>query len=166
MEKFVPIAMALMIAGGCGCKEALVLESGEKVESLYYHECRMPEEVMVEMWIDFDSRRLRFKYGLHDAFGWESRRFDSMRLDLMLGDEEWRSVVRHVLQANVEAWPDANANASVSPSDTTSYYLRLCMAGRTVEKFAVCTPPDGFDGIQSVVRFAMSHEALRLWRGE
>ena len=30
MEKFVPIAMALMIAGGCGCKEALVLESGEE----------------------------------------------------------------------------------------------------------------------------------------
>ena len=28
-----------------------VLENGEKVDSLYYHESRMPDEVMVEMWI-------------------------------------------------------------------------------------------------------------------
>ena len=30
----------------------------------------MPDEVMTEMWIDFPSRRLRVKCGLHDALGW------------------------------------------------------------------------------------------------
>lgn len=30
MDKFVSIAVALMIVGGCACKEALVLESGEE----------------------------------------------------------------------------------------------------------------------------------------
>ena len=37
--------------GGCAYRDALVLENGEKVDSLYYHESRMPDEVMVEMWI-------------------------------------------------------------------------------------------------------------------
>ncbi len=31
---------------------------------------RVPDEVMTEMWIDFPSRRLRVKCGLHDALGW------------------------------------------------------------------------------------------------
>ena len=47
----------------CGCAQCdrLVLSTGESVETLYYHECRMPNEVMTEMWIDFPSRRLRVK---------------------------------------------------------------------------------------------------------
>ena len=52
--------------------DRLVLSTGESVETLYYHECRMPDEVMTEMWIDFPSRRLRVKCGLHDALGWNS----------------------------------------------------------------------------------------------
>ena len=84
--KCLAMALALLAVGGCAYRDALVLKCGEKVDSLYYHECRMPDEIMVEMWIDFDSRRFRFKCGLHDAMGWESSRFDSVRMDLVLED--------------------------------------------------------------------------------
>ena len=49
--KYCALALALLAVGGCAYRDALVLESGEKVDSLYYHESRMPDEVMVEMWI-------------------------------------------------------------------------------------------------------------------
>ena len=45
------LAVAWLAVGGCAYRNALVLENGEKVDSLYYHESRMPDEVMVEMWI-------------------------------------------------------------------------------------------------------------------
>ena len=77
--KYLAMALALLAVGGCAYRDALVLENGEKVDSLYYHESRMPDEVMVEMWIDFNARQFRFKCGLHDAMGWESCRFDGMR---------------------------------------------------------------------------------------
>lgn len=47
--KCLAMALALLAVGGCAYRDALVLESGEKVDSLYYHESRMPDEVMVEM---------------------------------------------------------------------------------------------------------------------
>ena len=49
--KCLAMALALLAVGGCAYRDAVVLENGEKVDSLYYHESRMPDEVMVEMWI-------------------------------------------------------------------------------------------------------------------
>lgn len=164
--KCLAMALTLLAVGGCAYRDALVLENGEKVDSLYYHESRMPDEVMVEMWIDFDSRRLRFKSGLHDALGWESCRFDGMRLDIVMEGREWRRLVHNVKQANVEAWPGINDGQAASPLDTTAYYMRLRAGDKTIERFAVGAAPKKFEGIQSVIQFALSHKDPRLWPGE
>ena len=50
--KYCALALVLLTVGGCAYRDALVLENGEKVDSLYYHESRMPDEVMVEMRAD------------------------------------------------------------------------------------------------------------------
>ena len=163
--KLLALAVALLAVGGCAHRDELVLESGEKVDSLYYHERRMPDEVMVEMWIDFDARRFRFKCGLHDAMGWESCRFDGMRLDIVMEGREWRRLVHNVKQANVEAWPGIDASRAASAVDTTAYYLRMRVGDKTIERFAVGAAPKKFDGIQSVIQFALSHKDLRLWPG-
>jgi hypothetical protein len=44
------LAVALL-AVGCGCLRptAVTLRNGEVVETLYYHESRMPEEMMAEL---------------------------------------------------------------------------------------------------------------------
>ena len=52
------MALALLAVGGCAYRDAVVLENGEKVDSLYYHESRMPDEVMVEMSIDFSNCKI------------------------------------------------------------------------------------------------------------
>ena len=49
--KCLAFAFVLLTVGGCACRDAVVLKNGERVDSLYYHESRMPDEVMVEMWI-------------------------------------------------------------------------------------------------------------------
>ena len=49
--KCLAMALALLVVGGCAYRDAVVLENGERVDSLYYHESRMQDEVMVEMWI-------------------------------------------------------------------------------------------------------------------
>ena len=49
--KCLAMALTLLAVGGCAYRDALVLENGEKVDLLYYHESLMPDEVMVEMWI-------------------------------------------------------------------------------------------------------------------
>lgn len=164
--KYCALALTLLAVGGCAYRDALVLESGEKVDSLYYHESRMPDEVMVEMWIDFDTRRLRFKCGLHDAMGWESCRFDGMRLDLVMEGREWRRLVHNVDEANVEAWPGIDASRAAAAVDTTAYYLRLRAGDKTIERFAVGAAPKKFEGIQSVIQFALSHKSLRLLPGD
>ena len=160
------MALALLAVGGCAYCNALVLESGEKVDSLYYHESRMPDEVMVEMWIDFDTRRFRFKCGLHDAMGWGSCRFDGMRLDLSMEGREWGRLVEHVQKANVEAWPRINEGQSALPLDTTAYYLRLRAGDKTIERFSVGVTPKKFEEIQSVIQFALSHKDLYMLSGE
>ena len=164
--KCLAMALTLLAVGGCAYRDALVLENGEKVDSLYYHESRMPDEVMVEMWIDFNARRFRFKCGLHDAMGWESCRFDGMRLDLALEGREWRRLVHNVEQAHVEAWPGINDGQAASPLDATAYYLRLRAGDKTIERFAVGAAPKKFEGIQSVIQFALSHKSLRLLPGD
>ena len=164
--KGLAMALALLAVGGCAYRDALVLENGEKVDSLYYHESRMPDEVMVEMWIDFNARRFRFKCGLHDAMGWESCRFDGMRLDLALEGREWRRLVHNVEQAHVEAWPGINDGQAASPLDATAYYLRLRAGDKTIERFAVGAAPKKFEEIQSVIQFALSHKDLYMLSGE
>ena len=164
--KCLAMALALLAVGGCAYRDAVVLESGEKVDSLYYHESRMPDEVMVEMWIDFDARRFRFKCGLHDAMGWGSCRFDGMRLDLSMDGCKWRRLVKHVQQANVEAWPRIKEGQPVLPLDTTAYYLRLRAGDKTIERFAVGAAPKKFEEIQSVIQFALSHKDLYMLSGE
>ena len=160
------MVLALLAVGGCAYRDVVVLENGEKVDELYYHESQMPGEGMVEMWIDFDARRFRFKCGLHDAMGWGSCRFDGMRLDLSMEGREWRRLVKHVQRANVEAWPGIDERRSVSPSEATAYYLRMRAGDKTVERFAVGVTPKKFEEIQSVIQFALSHKDLRLWPGE
>ena len=61
LVKYVFFAVLMLVLSGCAQCDRLVLSTGESVETLYYHECRMPDEVMTEMWIDFPSRRLRVK---------------------------------------------------------------------------------------------------------
>lgn len=164
--KCLAMALTLLAVGGCAYRDALVLENGEKVDSLYYHESRMPDEVMVEMWIDFNARRFRFKCGLHDAMGWESCRFDGMRLDLALEGREWRRLVHNVERANVEDWPRINDGQAASPLDATAYYLRLRAGDRTIERFSVGVTPKKFEEIQSVIQFALSHKDLYMLSGE
>ena len=164
--KCLAMALALLAVCGCAYRNALVLESGEKVDSLYYHESRMPDEVMMEMWIDFDARRFRFKCGLHDAMGWGSSRFDGLRLDLSLEGREWQRLVKHVQRANVEAWPRIKEGQPALPLDTTAYYLRLRAGDKTIERFAVGAAPKKFKEIQSVIEFALSHKDLYLLPGE
>ena len=164
--KCLAMALTLLAVGGCAYRDALVLENGEKVDSLYYHESRMPDEVMVEMWVDFDTRRFRFKCGLHDAMGWESCRFDGMRLDLTMDGWPWRRLVKHIQRANVEDWPRINDGQAASPLDATAYYLRLRAGDKTIERFAVGAAPKKFEGIQSVIQFALSHKSLRLLPGD
>jgi len=160
------MALVLLAVGGCAYRGAVVLENGEKVNSLYYHESRMPDEVMVEMWIDFDSRQFRFKCGLHDAMGWDSCRFDGMRLDLSLEGREWGRLVEHVQKANAEAWPGVDDRLAASTVDASTYYLRMRAGDRRIERFAVGTMPKGIGEIQSVVQFALSHKSLRPWPGD
>ena len=155
-----------LLTGGCLCPTDVTLHSGEKVDSLYYHERRAPDGMMIEMWIDFNSRHFRFKCGQHDALGWESRRFESMRLDLVMEGREWRSILQHIKNATVEAWPGIDEGDSVSPLDATAYYLRMRAGDKTIERFAVGTAPKKFAEIQSVIQFALSHKDLCLWPGE
>ena len=164
--KCLAMGLVLLAVGGCAYREVVVLENGEKVDSLYYHESRMPDEVMVEMWIDFDARRFRFKCGLHDAMGWGSCRFDGMRLDLSLEGHEWRRLVKHIQKANVEAWPRINEEQVASPADATAYYLRMQAGDKRIERFAVGVAPKKFEEIQAVIQFALSHKYLRLLPGE
>ena len=164
--KCLAMGVVLLAVGGCAYREVVVLENGEKVDSLYYHESRMPDEVMVEMWIDFDARRFRFKCGLHDAMGWGSCRFDGMRLDLPMEGREWGRLVKHIQEANVEAWPNVDERLAASTVDVPTYYLRMRVGDKRIERFAVGTSPKGIGEIQSVIQFALSHKELRLWPGE
>ena len=85
---------------------------------------------------------------------------DGMRLDLALEGREWRRLVHNVEQAHVEAWPGINDWQPASPLDATAYYLRLRAGDKTIERFAVGTAPKKFEGIQSVIQFALSHKDL------
>ena len=55
------MVLTLLAVGGCAYRDALMLENGEKVDSLYNHESRIPDAVMVEMRAD------RVKYVLRQG---------------------------------------------------------------------------------------------------
>ncbi len=145
------VFFAVLMAALCGCaqRDRLVLSTGEPVETLYYHECRMPDEVMTEMWIDFASRRLRLKCGLHDALGWTSSRCDSIRLEVCLKEGDWRAVVRNLQLAGLEAWPDC-MSAGVD-AGTSSWYLRMTSGGNSVEKFKLREMPHGAEYMREII---------------
>ena len=155
-----------LLAGGCLRPPAVMLINGEIVESLYYHESRMPEEMMVEMWIDFTTRRLRLKCSPHDALGWDSRRFDSWRLDVILSHREFCRVANGILRAGIESWERDASEYSASTLDKRTCYLRMMTANGAVERFVAGAEPKGFRNLHEIVRFAASHEKCRYEKGE
>lgn len=159
------LAVALL-AGGCLHPPAVMLRNGEIVESLYYHESRMPEEMMVEMWIDFATRRLRLKCSSHDALGWNSRWFDSWRLDVVLSRRELRRVANGILLAGIESWERDAGEYSASTLEKRTCYVRMMTANGAVERFVAGTEPEGFRHLQEVVHFAASHKKCRYEKGE
>ena len=89
-----------------------------------------------------------------------------MRLDLTMDGWPWRRLVKHIQRANVEALPGINDGQAASPFDATAYYLRLRAGNKTIERFAVGTAPKKFEGIQSVIQFALSHKDLYMLPGD
>ena len=150
LVKYAFFAVLMLVLCGCAQCDRLVLSTGESVETLYYHECRMPDEVMTEMWIDFPSRRLRVKCGLHDALGWNSSLCDGVRLDVCLEDGEWRRLVRKLRRAELEAWPDVMS--AEGDAGASSWYLRMTSVGRNVEKFRPREMPAGAEYMREIVR--------------
>ena len=153
LVKYVFFAVLMLVLCGCAQCDRLVLSTGESVETLYYHECRMPDEVMTEMWIDFPSRRLRVKCGLHDALGWNSSLCDGVRIDVCLEDGEWRRLVRKLRRAELEAWPDSGS--AEGDAGASSWYLRITSVGRNVEKFRPREMPVGAEYMREIVRCAL-----------
>ena len=165
--KFLTISLTVMLlAGGCLCPTDVTLRNGEKADSLYYHERRVADELMIEMWIDFATRRLRFKCGPHDALGWESRRFNSWRLDVALSRSELHWIAERIRLANIESWECIESNDAASAVDKATYYVRAKMANGYLERFVVGDEPAGFDHLREVVHFAATHADCRNEKGE
>lgn len=165
--RFLTIALAVMlVAGGCSCPTDVTLQSGEKADSLYYHERRVADELMIELWIDFATRRLRFKCGPHDALGWNSRRFESWRLDVVLSGRELRRIADSIRQAKVESWESVVVKDAALTLDKTTYYVRMRTEDGAIERFVAGVEPDGFSHLAEVIRFAASHNECRYETGE
>ena len=159
------LAVALM-AGGCSYQTEVTLRNGETVESLYYHESRMPEEVMVEMWIDFAERRLRLKCSPHDAMGWQSRRFDCWLLDVVLSDREFGHIANSIRYAWIEHWENDIDRYQASTIDNTTCHVRMTTANGSVERFVAGVEPEGLENLRDVVRFAAAHDQCQYKKGE
>lgn len=167
MMRLLTISLAVaVLSGGCCCPKAAMLNNGDVVDSLYYHERRVEGEFMVEMWIDFTTRRLRFKCSPHDALGWESRRFDSLRLDVTLLRSELRWIEECIRLAEIETWKCVESNGAASAVDKETYYIRMKTASGAMERFVVGDEPMGFDHLREVLRFAASHPDCRYEKGE
>ena len=166
MRLFKTSLSVAFLVGGCAYPTAVTLHNGEMVDTLYYHESCMPEEVMVEMWIDFAAHRLRFKCSPYDALGWQSRRFDSWRLDTVLSDREFRRVANSIRNARIESWKSGADRYSASTTDTTTCYVRMNTANGSVERFVSGMWPEGLEHLRAVLRFAASHDQCRYEKGE
>ena len=157
---------ALLSAGGCTYPTAVKLHTGEKVDSFYYHERRAADELMIEMWIDFATRRLRFKCGPHDALGWDSRRFDSWRLDVALSRRELCRIAASIMLAKIESWESVDGKDAASTLDKPTYYVRMKTANGMVERFVAGAEPKGFAHLKGILSFAASHASCRYEKGE
>ena len=165
--KFLTISLTVMLlAGGCLCPTDVTLRNGEKADSLYYHERRVADELMIEMWIDFATRRLRFKCGPHDALGWNSKRFESWRLDEVLSGRELRHIADSIRQAKIESWESVDGNDAASTLDKQTYYVRMKTANGIVERFVVGAEPKDFAHLKKILSFAASHSSCRYEKGE
>ena len=165
--RFLTISLVVvLLSGGCSCPTDVILHSGEKVDSLYYNERRASDEMMIEMWIDFAMRRLRFKCGAHDALGWDSNRFESWRLDVVLSGRELRHIADSIRQANIESWENGDVKDAASALDKTTYYVRMRTANIPIERFVAGVEPEGFSHLTEVIRFAASHNECRYEIGE
>ena len=151
---------------GCAYVDGDVFENGDAVDSLYYCEYRRPDEQMIEMWIDFRTHRMRLKCAPHDALGWESRRFDSMRLDTILTQSEMQGVLRCIRLADIGTWRNISDMEGYKFDRSTTWYLRVRTDGSVVEKFFDGTAPNGLKHIRDIVRFACSHPDIHLDMGD
>lgn len=151
---------------GCAYVDGDVFEYGDAVDTLYYCECRRPEEQMIEMWIDFRTRRMRLKCSPHDALGWESRRFDSLRLDTILTQGEMQGVSRCVRLADVGTWRNGSGVEGSLSDRVATWYLRVQTDGAVVERFVDGVAPKGLKHIRDIVHFACSHPDIHLDRGD
>ena len=151
---------------GCAYVDGDVFKNCDVMDALYYCECRRAEEQMIEMWIDFKTRRMRLKCTPHDALGWESRRFDSMRLDTILTQSEMQGVLRCVRLADVGTWRNISDVEGYKSDRSTTWYLRVRTDGSVVERFVDGNAPKGLKYIRDIVRFAYSHPNIHLDRGD
>lgn len=167
MMRLLTISLAVaLLSGGCCCPKAAMLNNGYAVGSLYYHERRVEGELMIEMWVDFTTRRLRFKCSPHDALGWESRRFDSWRLDVALSRSELHWIAERIRLANIESWECIESNDAASAVDKATYYVRAKTANGYLERFVVGYEPAGFDHLREALHFAATHADCRNEKGE
>ena len=165
--RFLTISLVVvLLAGGCSCLKDMALLNGEKADSLYYHERRVADELMIEMWIDFATRRLRFKCGPHDALGWNSRRFESWRLDVVLASGEFRRIADSIRQAKIESWENVDGKDAASTLDKLTYYVRMKTANGIVERFIAGAEPKDFAHLKKILSFAASHSSCRYEKGE
>ena len=159
-------AIGALLAGGCRCPVDVTLNNGDVVTSLYYHERRVEGELMIEMWIDFPTRRLRFKCSPHDALGWESRRFDSWRLDVVLSCSEFRRIAECIKLAEIEFWEGVKGKDTAPTLDVATYYVRLKTANGGIERLVSGDAPMRFEHFREVLRFSASHINCRYEVGE
>lgn len=156
----------VLLAGGCDCPTDVTLNNGDVVDSLYYQERRVEGELMIEMWIDFPARRLRFKCSPHDALGWDSRRFDSWRLDIALSRRELCRIADRIRLAEIESWECEESRDASSTLDKVAYYARMKTANGAVERFVAGGAPMGFEHLRKALRFAATHADCRYENGE
>lgn len=165
--RMVGVCLAVvLLADGCLCPPVVTLYNSEIVESLYYHERRVADELMIELWIDFATRRLRFKCGPHDALGWDSRRFESWRLDVVLSGRELRRIADSIRQAKVESWESVVVKDAALTLDKSTYYVRMRTEDGAIERFVAGVEPEDFSHLAEVIRFAASHNECRYETGE
>ena len=149
---------------------AIVLRDSEGVRGfggvLYYHECRMPEERMAEMLVDFDESRLRLKFAPHDALGWESRRYDSLRLDVALTPDVMRELSKRAGEVASAARRDVSSASLDAALSHTTCYVRIGRGDAAVERFSELSPHGWTEMAHELLRFAASLGELRPESGE
>jgi len=126
----------------------------------------MPEERMAEMLVDFDECRLRLKFAPHDALGWESRRYDSLRLDVALTPDDVRELAKRAREVASAARRDASSASLDAALSCTTCYVRIGRGDAAVERFSELSPHGWTEMAHELLRFAASLGELRPESGE